>query len=146
MQQAGWRPGVRVSCALVKLMPAYNFQSRFEHAVATGRKRQTIRQWRKDGRIPKPGQTAHLFVLMRTKACRRIGRAPIVSVDEVRLMAHRGGWLAIKVNGRVLSREIVQAFVRADGFANEQEMRVFFAKTYGLPFDGLLIAWGDFEA
>lgn len=122
-------------------MPAYNFKCRFEPMVSSGRKRQTIRARRKDGREARPGQTAYLFVLMRTKRCRRIGEGRIVSVDEIRMAAKRSSGLTIKLNGRGLDAHEADALALADGFGSVPEMRVFFAKTHGLPFAGTLVSW-----
>jgi len=111
-----------------------NFQNRFAGKVETGKKRQTIRAERKDGRHPKVGDTVRLYTGMRTKNCRLLREAEIQSVDRI-VIDDRGIW----INGDfVLER---QAFAIADGFENWQEMRDWFFKTYGPEFCGCLIKW-----
>ena len=122
-------------------MPALNFQAQFATLVESGQKAQTIRAPRKDGRDPKRGDTLHLFTGMRTKACRRLGRAvcshtyPVeIRRDVIVLLppigdVYRGGtWKA-------------DDFARKDGFADFDEMRDWFERTHGLPFTGRVIRW-----
>ncbi len=61
-------------------MGAYNFRAQFAEDVESGRKTQTIRAERKDGRRPKVGDTLKLYTGMRTKACRllAVGRCTAV--------------------------------------------------------------------
>lgn len=124
-------------------MPAFNFQKQFAPAVEDGDKTQTIRAKRKDGRSPKMGQIAYLYTGLRTKACRQIGEHLIESVHNV-MLGHKG----VIVNcdewiGEYVINEPVELdmFARDDGFKNWPEMRDWFDKTYGLPFEGDLIKW-----
>ncbi len=119
-------------------MPALNFQARFAGLVESGAKRQTIRKRRKDGRDPKPSDTLHFFTAMRTKACRRLGRATCTSVDPVYV-----GVAGIKIGCDWIDVADEDVFARADGFASAAELIDWFSRTHGLPFEGLLIRWGD---
>lgn len=118
-------------------MVAYNFQTRFSDAVASGQKRQTIRAQRKDGRHAKPGDRMQLYTGMRTKSCRKL-------IDPDPVCAHVE---TIKIDAKGVRREDGSAFMnpdtlaRWDGFADFAEMAVWFDKTYGLPFTGILIQW-----
>jgi hypothetical protein len=123
-------------------MPAYNFQSRFAGAVADGRKTQTIRALRKDGRVPRVGQTAYLYTGMRSSAARKLGDGMIVEVHNIKI-SHMG--IAVEteeVQTAILRKvETLDAFAKSDGFSNWQEMRDWFSATHGLPFEGHLIMW-----
>jgi hypothetical protein len=111
-----------------------NFQTRFVALVEQGKKRQTIRAERKDGRQPRVGDTIRLYAGMRTKNCRLLGEYVIVSVDRV-VIDERG----ISINGEfVLER---QAFAIADGFENWEQMKTWFSNTHGPDFWGWLIKW-----
>ena len=122
-------------------MVAFNFKSRFACAVARGTKRQTIRAYRKDGRDPAPGCRLQLYSGMRTKHCRKLGDAVLASRERI-VIADDG----IKVGGRVLDARERHELAVADGFADWPGMRDFFAETHGLPFEGYLYRWRDFQA
>lgn len=123
-------------------MPALNFQKQFAADVESGKKCQTIRALRKDGRDPKPGERLFLYTGMRTKACRKLGEVECRAVDRVVI-----GPSGIGFEGpsfiEPLARTSVGADIAAkeDGFENFAEMRAWFEKVHGLPFDGLLIRW-----
>jgi hypothetical protein len=113
-----------------------NFQDRFAGKVETGAKRQTIRAERKDGRIPKVGEKIRHYTGMRTKNCRLLCDAVIVSVDQV-VVDPRGVW----INGDFLLGEDREAFAIADGFENWADMKAWFLNKHGPDFWGLLIKW-----
>ncbi|GAG41433.1 unnamed protein product [marine sediment metagenome] len=118
-------------------MPALNFRKEFAEMVRSGRKRQTIRAYRKDGRDPKVGDTLYLYVGMRTKGCRLLGEHKCTSVEGIALGSN--GRMYTK-HGRVeIERE--DDVAERDGFASFDEMVAWFRKVHGLPFDGLLIRW-----
>jgi len=122
-------------------MPLYNFQKQFAAAVESGEKRQTIRAKRKNR--PQVGQTAFLYTGARTKACRKLGEAEIVEVCPV-LIGSKG--LIINYGediGECIENEPqdIDYFAREDGFKDWPEMRDWFLKTHGLPFEGDLIKW-----
>ena len=126
-------------------MPALNFKKQFAPDVESGKKRQTIRAYRKDGRDPKPGDQLYHYTGMRTKACRHLCNAVCESVTPIRLEAEKIGpyidhYQVIK--GRVyLSPTSANALAKADGFETAEDFFKFFEKTHGLPFNGLLIKW-----
>jgi hypothetical protein len=130
-------------------MPAYNFQSRFADAVEAGRKAQTIRAPRKDGRIPKVGKTAYLYTGMRSSACRKLGEGRIIEVENI-LIDEDGAFIsgvdfpicdALANDGAYKALTKRDAFAKSDGFSNWQEMVDWFRDTHGLPFVGHLIIW-----
>lgn len=133
-------------------MVALNFQKQFADDVDEGRKRRSIRAPRKDGRVPKKGERAHLFTGMRSKNCRRLRDGETDYVRRVRpvVIDHTG----VTLDGRALYAGGAPAyqggpdpesydgdFARADGFDGFSEMADWFAKTHGLPFSGHLIEW-----
>lgn len=107
------------------------FQDRFAAAVRSGAKKQTIRKTC-DG--IRPGTVLSL---------RRWTGKPYRSKQEVLREA-----VCKTIQEVVISTHCVIAlgwhedeFARADGFASWPEMRDWFDKVHGLPFDGYLIRW-----
>lgn len=121
-------------------MPAFNFQKRFAPMVESGEKSQTIRARRKDGRNPQVGQTAYLNFGMRTKACRKLRKGLITSVEPITI-ERNGNFIEITVGVEPLGHYEKVELSRADGFENFREMLDWFEKTHGLPFYGFLIKW-----
>lgn len=130
-------------------MPAYNFQARFADAVEQGTKRSTIR-----GREAFIGTTAHLFVGMRTKSCKRLGVHRIIDCKPITLGFKQDGMPRIKLGNKVLSYSTCEVLANSDGFDSPRELVRFFRDTYKLVlatedggvdhFKGWLIAW-NFE-
>lgn len=117
-------------------MVAYNFKAQFAADVEAGRKRQTIRAPRKDGRHAKRGDSLQLYTGMRTAACRKLRDAvchdacPIVIEPDKIWTFHP----------QELHTDL-EAWAKRDGFETWAAMRDFFEKTHGLPFNGVLISW-----
>lgn len=116
-------------------MVAYNFQARFADLVASGRKSQTVRAPRKDGRHAKVGDALQLYTGMRTRQCRKLRDAVCHDVCDIMLEANR--ILTFKPQ----ELHDLDQFARYDGFADWREMREWFSSTHGLPFQGVLIRW-----
>ena len=117
-------------------MPLINFKKQFASLVETGVKRQTIRARRADGRNPRVGQTLYLYVGTRTKSCRKLREEICRLVQQVTIDEH-----GINIDGRWLSPAERDVFSRADGFEDFYELKCFFHKEHGLPFEGLLFRW-----
>ncbi len=118
-------------------MVAYNFQKEFSSDVETGKKRQTIRAHRKDGRHAKPGDKLQLYTGMRTKSCRKlVDPDPTCTSTEEITIAQDG--ISYSDGGVSMTPEVV---AKRDGFATFEAMAEFFRKTHGLPFTGVLIRW-----
>ncbi len=116
-------------------MPALNFQERFADPVETNAKRQTIRRvWK---RPIKPGDTLYLYRGMRTKRCRRLRVETCLDVQPI--MLHVGHH--VLMTGEYGGVDTLDRFARKDGFDSWPEMRDWFKKKYGLPFEGVLITW-----
>jgi len=121
-------------------MPAYNFQSRFAPLVKSGRKRQTIRRKRKDGRVPKVFDPLYLYTGQRTKHCRRLRVSKCRAVLPITMTGGKLAVSCVTVNGRSLPHHECEWLAKADGFRDWEEMRHWFAKP-GLPFHGHIILW-----
>ena len=117
-------------------MPAYNFSARFAADVESGRKRQTIRRRRK--RPTKTGDKLHLFIGMRTRSCRTLGKA--VCAGALPLLIDEG---RVILNGDELrTLDALTWFAAKDGFQTWADCESWFREHYGLPFDdGELIWW-----
>lgn len=113
------------------------FMSRFAPLVASGSKRQTIRK--APARMPKAGD---LFIGFEWEG-RPYGKgvkqkilikSPIIEVLPIIINIHGG----VKLNGLFPD---LSPFAKADGFEDWHDMRDWFNKTHGLPFEGILIRW-----
>lgn len=126
-------------------MPALNFQARFAEAVEWGKKRQTIRADRKDGRPHcKRGDTLKLYTGMRTKACRLLGVATVTRTARVRIEATCMFLNETLVPATLWDRDSPMTdneFAEADGFESFMDLSAWFDETHGLPFEGTVIYW-----
>jgi len=118
-------------------MPALNFKKEFAPDVESGKKHQTIRALRKDGRNPKPGDTLYLYTGQRTTGCRKLGEAICISVEQIGINES----FDIDMGDRALSIKEETELTRADGFEDSFSFYNFFKTNHGLPFFGLLIKW-----
>jgi hypothetical protein len=120
-------------------MGAYNFKPRFVPFIRNETKRHTIRA--KRARPDKPGNTLHLFTGQRTKACRRIGRAICIKVEDIVISASH----QVFVDGVELNASEKNALAYCDGFraggvprAFELMMKFWEGR---LPFHGDIVHW-----
>lgn len=124
-------------------MVAFSFQKQFAEPIIAGTKRQTIRARAR----AKPGDRLQLYTGMRTKACRKIGDAICHAVRPIRIvpLAAGGGFQIGDEEPQVIGWEL-NAFARADGFADWAALAAFFAKHHpGVEtFEGCLTIWRDF--
>ena len=118
-------------------MPALNFKKEFAEQVKSGKKRQTIRALKKDGRNPRKGQTLYLYVGMRTKGCKKLGEAICKSVEQITIEENED----VIVGVTHLTKVKRYRLAINDGFSGPYEFYEFFKKTHELPFYGLLIKW-----
>ena len=117
-------------------MPAINFQERFADLVEDHEKRQTIRPERKRPIVL--SDILYLYTGMRTKRCRKLRTAVCLGTRTITItmdavIFEECYWWGL---GR-----FVGALANADGFDSWSEMRDWFDKRYGLPFEGVLITW-----
>ncbi|MEM9734219.1 MAG: ASCH domain-containing protein [Pseudomonadota bacterium] len=128
-------------------MPALNFQKRFADDVERRIKRQTVRAHRKDNRPHcKVGDRLKLYTGMRTKKCRLLDVVTVTRIDTIKINT-----IDMWLNGNLLhatlhSRDADMTddeFAEADGFDGFMDMAAWFAETHGLPFEGVVIYWGE---
>lgn len=120
-------------------MPTFSFQRQFADLVESGKKKQTIRKYRK--RTPKAGQTAYLYTGMRTTECRKLGEGVITEVGIVRINDF-GLFIDMPNNFMSIRRtETLNEFARADGFTDWFDMVDWFKNQHGIPFEGILVKW-----
>jgi hypothetical protein len=106
-------------------------------------KRQTLRLPRRDGQVPKAGQTLYLYAGPYNQDRRKLGEVECLSVEEVFV-----SWACFRIEDGPLvlaggagdSRECLE-FARADGFESWGELTQYLTDGGGLPFYGLLIRW-----
>ena len=112
------------------------FKPQFAPAVFTGAKRQTVRPVPR--RMPKAGDTLSLRTwrgLPYRSRQQILGETTIERVREVTI--HGTG--QIELAGRYLTTPEMEAFARADGFADLEALLAWFRAEHGLPFTGILI-------
>jgi len=117
-------------------MALLGFQKEFAELVRTGQKTQTIRTLRK---YPvKVGERLYLYVGLRTKKCEKLGEGICTRIMEIQINKNS----VVEVNC-VLYPNIDHLDKRAhdDGFSSWEEMRDWFDKMHGIPFEGVLIKW-----
>lgn len=127
-------------------MVAYSFKKRFGPPILAGTKAQTIRADRK--RHARQGEELQLYTGMRTRHCTLLGRPPCLSVMPVRLcFSERSATELFEVGGEHLSPTAMDAFARADGFADVEDMARFWWAEHPpeqgdrIAFEGVLIRW-----
>lgn len=114
------------------------FQSRFAPKVECGEKLQTVRKWPK--RMPEEGD---LFDAREWtgKAYRSKQRKlfpepkPLTRVSRVKITEN-----GVYVAGLLTNSE---AFAKADGFNDFEDMIGWFRETHDLPFEGVLFSWAN---
>jgi hypothetical protein len=132
-------------------MPLLNFKARFADDVESGRKRQTIRARRKDGRDPKVGDTLYLYTGCRTRQARKLGEGICLVAEPLDIRRLHLAWLTsnpgeewpgtVHRNGMSLNLRQVLDIARRDGFESVDAFVKFFEETHGLPFEGFMIRW-----
>lgn len=119
-------------------MVAINFSQQFVSSIASGNKRQTIRQSKRC----KPGQQLQLYKGMRTKECRLIRNAICKDVRDISFSIDPLFFSPrIELNGDKLTHSEALDLAIDDGFGDATAMTVFFKGLYGMPFNGYLITW-----
>lgn len=128
-------------------MVAINFTV-FQDKILSGEKCQTVRRTAR----AKPGDRLQLYTGMRTKACRKLGEAVceavfpvIVGAETVRFPHPEYGSVIRYCDADGRKTKMADRFARADGFTCFKACAAFFRETYGLPFEGHVIVWHDFQ-
>ena len=118
-------------------MALINFQEQFANDVENGKKRQTIRKQRKQPF--KLGETLYLYTGLRTKKVKKLMEIKCKSIEKVKI---RGTGITLN-SGEIIRYQYYRAdlYAQDDGFKDFNEMRDWFKKTHGLPFEGILIKW-----
>jgi hypothetical protein len=152
-------------------MAILSFKKRFAGKVRNGRKRQTIRAFRK---YPiKPGETLYLYTALRTIYATKLREVVCKTVSVItiyfntpRIVIDHGKQNAELVDvptGEVISQFSIErgqvivyknelnAFAVRDGFKDFEDMRAFWIAEHGVkkgkrkvilrPFKGILITW-----
>jgi hypothetical protein len=113
------------------------FKPQFAGLVERGEKLQTVRPTPK--RMPKPGDKISLrcWTDKPYRSKQRVLRDAIITrVAPIEIGRDR-----MVLDGGRLPPWKHDAFARADGFSDREEMEDWFRATHGLPFVGILISW-----
>ena len=116
-------------------MPALNFKRPFAADVKSGKKRQTIRAWRK--RPFRIGDTLYLYVDQRSPERRLLGVSVCRMAISFSILELGTLWL----DDCDVLPDAAEAIAQNDGFGSAAEMVEWFRSEHGLPFDGQLIMW-----
>lgn len=127
-------------------MSSLTFNEEFAGAVESGAKTQTIRRVRE---TPiKVGDTLQLYTGHHVLPCRQqIGVGVVREISAVRLSADGVDayvtplWQLMRMPPEQSEDVTEGEFAKADGFKDWPEMRDWFERQYGLPFEGVLIRW-----
>lgn len=118
----------------------FNFQRQFAPKVESGEKRQTIRAWRKDGKIPRQGDRARLYTGLRMPGARLLRSGTVTACFPVSICDGE-----IVADGVKLGRPAAQDFAQLDGFPHLTAMLEWFGAIHGRDFDGFCVRWRDEE-
>jgi hypothetical protein len=117
------------------------FQPRFAKLIRQGKKFQTVRPVPKT-RYPMAGDTIRLRE-WKEKPYRSkqldLGLGRITAVCPVFISA-----TIMRESGQQLDAAAADAFAKADGFSDYDDMATWFAINHALPFTGIVIRWKPF--
>lgn len=137
-------------------MAILSFKKRFAGNVRNGRKRQTIRGFRK---YPiRPGETLYLYTALRTKYAKKLREVTCESVHNIFILFNGKKIFVFEQSDTGFrhpaiynSDAALDAFAKADGFKDFEDMRAFWIAEHGVkkgnrkvilrPFKGTLIKW-----
>jgi hypothetical protein len=119
------------------------FQPRFAPLVEAGTKTTTIRKAPK--RAIRAGDVLDLRTWIgkpyRSKQ-RKLRMATCTSVKPIEIDQFHGlVWLGEGFGQTLLTKRQADRLARGDGFLDRADMAVWFERTHGLPFTGVLIEW-----
>lgn len=121
-------------------MAAYNFKKQFAELVRSGKKNCTMRQRRKNGYVPTPGEKITLYTGMRSKGCEKLRTVTVHSVRPVNIELD-GEYTKVMLDGTPLGWDETVALAKRDGFSSVAEFRGFFRSQYGTQANLYLIEW-----
>lgn len=129
-------------------MPALSFKKQFAKPILTGRKKQTIRRFRKYPIML--GQTLYLYTGLRTKYVNKLKEVRCTGTYKIKITGKSITIYDFNLCSRkpvVLKGEhALNAFAKRDGFKNFSDMKAFWIAEHGkegspFPFYGTLITW-----
>ena len=117
----------------------FNFKQQFVADVESGKKRQTIRALRKDGRLPTVGDTVKCYTGLRTKQTRLLNTGDVIHVARICLVFDTS---MVFLNGCALKDDEAATFATDDGFRDATNMMWWFKSQYGgQQFEGFCTVW-----
>jgi len=117
----------------------FNFSPLFTDKVESGAKLQTIRRWRKDGKVPRPGDRVRLYAGLRTRRARLLVDSVVVECFPVTM--DFTDERPVVSNGIHLHRGEATSFAQLDGFPSFAAMSDWFKETHGDQFEGFCVRW-----
>ena len=123
-------------------MPVLLFHPRFHAPILAGTKRQTIR-----GKVASRGIEPGKTISLRAWEAKSY-RSPQVVIREVLCLGiHRINMtikfksINVRIDSQTLTKDEVEDFIRADGFASIEDFREHWLKAQCTHFSGHLIRW-----
>ncbi len=128
------------------MIAAYGFQKRWRAKLARGKKTMTIREDRKDGRVPKIGDVFRGYVGMRTKNCELVVEGMVSRVRRIRIArvakVSRRLNIMVWIDGPLQLDAEVAALATSDGFASLEDFFAWFVPLGKRDeFRGWIIEW-----
>lgn len=122
-------------------MPSIDFKPQFVPLIENRTKQMTLR--RAGQRQWKPGDRLHMFTGQRTRHCRKIGEAEIISVKREIILDESG--LPPEWETRLVGRLIIgpATVTYYSGFANDREFLDFHKRQGNIGENMTLIFWGS---
>ncbi len=123
------------------------FKPQFAPLVERGEKLQTVRPTPK--RMPKTGDRISLRCWTGKPYRSKQRVLKYATISKVQTIWFNGVTILLddpRAEKGLLSREVEEAFARADGFENLTEMSSWFESNHGLPFTGIVIYWQNAQA
>lgn len=123
------------------MIAAYGFQKRWRGKLVSGKKRMTIRARRKDGRVPKVGDTFRGYIGMRSKQCELVVQGVVELVRPIKMLRLSNNAVFITVAGKKLSHRGRVELLLCDGFESYDDFLDWFLPAKRAEFAGLIIEW-----
>lgn len=117
----------------------------FADKILSGEKRQTIRKASPKWSGVEVGDELTLYTGLRTKNCRKLGKAEVESIKDIRIETRKGEYWEVYINNKPICATDIYALSKADGFELMDDFLRFFHDHYGTNFKGKIIKWKNFK-
>ncbi|MBR6389364.1 MAG: hypothetical protein IKS15_04520 [Opitutales bacterium] len=117
----------------------------FTDKILSGEKRQTIRKASPKWSGIEVGDELTLYTGLRTKNCRKLGKAEVESIEDVIIWTGDYWGHAVFRGEKRLTWNEIKTLAYLDGFQSVLDFYNFFNSHYGEDFVGKIIKWTNFK-